>query len=122
MSYKKKPETVQDGECRELITARIDRLIEKEGSSLLAIASINIADCFAVHGIKLMQTDKGRFVSMPSNSYTDRDGNTQYTEICHPITSVARCEMIDKVKEAYDEKMREVQAKEQKGVRDQSMR
>lgn len=116
MSYKKKPETVQDRECRELITARIDRLIEKEGSSLLAIASINIADCFAVHGIKVMQTDKGRFISMPSNSYTDRDGNTQYTEICHPITSVARCEIIDKVNEAYDEKMREVQAREQKGV------
>lgn len=115
MSYKKKPETVQDGECRELITARIDRLIEKEGSSLLAIASINIADCFAVHGIKLMQTDNGRFVAMPSNRYIDR-GKTQYTEICHPITSVARCEMIDKVNEAYDEKMREVQARAQKGV------
>ena len=72
-------------------------------------------DCFAVHGIKLMQTDNGRFVAMPSNSYIDR-GKTQYTEICHPITSVARCEMIDKVNEAYDEKMREVQAQAQKGV------
>lgn len=117
MSYKKKPETVSPENGKELITVRIDRLIDKAGSSLLAVASINIADSFAVHGIRLMQTDKGRFVSMPSNSYIDRDGKTQYSEICHPITSVARSELIDKVNAAYEAKLREGQAKEQEGVR-----
>lgn len=115
MSYKKKPEEVQKEE-KELITVRIDRLVDKPDSSLLAIASINIADSFAVHGIKVMEGEKGLFISMPSNSYTDRNGKTQYADICHPITAVARTELIDKVVEAYQQKVSEEQAAEQKGV------
>ena len=115
MSYKRKPEEVQKEE-KELITVRIDRLVDKPDSSLLAIASINIADSFAVHGIKVMEGDKGLFVSMPSTSFTGRDGKKQYTDICHPITAVARTELIDKVVNAYQQKVSEAQAIEQKGV------
>ena len=30
---------------------------------------------FAVHGLRVIETEKGRFVNMPSTSYTDKDGN-----------------------------------------------
>lgn len=116
MSYKKRTEAVQNEAPKELITVRIDRLVDKPDSSLLAIASINIADSFAVHGIKVMEGEKGLFVSMPSNSYTDRNGNTQYVDICHPITAVARTGLIDKVVDAYHQKVFEEQAAAQKGV------
>ena len=114
MSYKDKNE--KQKEEKELITVRIDRLVDKPDSSLLAIVSINIADSFAVHGLRLMKSDKGLFVAMPSTSFTGKDGKTQYSEIVHPISAVARSEMIDKVMEAYHKKIAEVQAAEQKGA------
>ena len=99
------------------VEAKIDRLVNREDSSIKAYASVNIAGAFAVHGIKVIDSQKGLFVSMPSNSYTDGDGYKQYRDICHPITADARNELIDKVKEAYeqaiDEQLSEDEAAEE---------
>ena len=60
------------------IRARIDRVFDDEKGKLKAVASANIGD-FAVHGIRLYQDDKGEFfISMPSNSYKNAKGETQY--------------------------------------------
>lgn len=91
------------------INVRIDRLIDKENTSLKAIASANIGGAFAVHGIKITDSQKGLFVSMPSTSYTDREGNVQYNDTFHPITAEAREELISKVKAAYGQALEEQQ-------------
>lgn len=91
------------------INARIDRLIDRENTSLKAIASANIGGAFAVHGIKITDSQKGLFVSMPSTSYTDREGNVQYNDTFHPITAEAREELISKVKAAYEQALEEQQ-------------
>lgn len=90
------------------ITARIDRLVEQDDSSVKAYASVNIGGAFAVHGIKVIDSVKGIFVSMPSNSYK-KDGKVEYSDICHPITAEARNELIEKVTEAYKIKLGEEQ-------------
>lgn len=90
------------------ITARIDRLVNQEDSNVKAYASVNIGGAFAVHGIKVIDSVKGIFVSMPQSSYK-KDGKMQYSEICHPITAEARNELIDKVTEAYELKLSEEQ-------------
>lgn len=90
------------------ITARIDRLVEQDASSVKAYASVNIGGAFAVHGIKVIDSVKGIFVSMPSNSYK-KDGKVEYSDICHPITAEARNELIEKVTEAYKIKLGEEQ-------------
>lgn len=90
------------------ITARIDRLVDQEDSNVKAYASVNIGGAFAVHGIKVIDSVKGIFVSMPQSSYK-KDGKMQYSEICHPITAEARNELIDKVTEAYELKLSEEQ-------------
>lgn len=90
------------------ITARIDRLAEQDDSSVKAYASVNIGGAFAVHGIKVIDSVKGIFVSMPSNSYK-KDGKVEYSDICHPITAEARNELIEKVTEAYEMKLGEEQ-------------
>ena len=90
------------------ITARIDRLVEQDNSSVKAYASVNIGGAFAVHGIKVIDSVKGVFVSMPSNSYK-KDGKVEYSDICHPITAEARNELIEKVTEAYEMKLGEEQ-------------
>lgn len=92
------------------IHVRIDRLNDYEGSNVKAFASANIGGAFAVHGIKVVDSPKkGLFVSMPSNSYTDADGNTKYSDVFHAITAEARTELNEKVMEAYEQTLEEQQ-------------
>ena len=64
------------------------------------------------HGIKVCEGEKGRFVSMPSTQYTDRDGNKQYQDIFHPISKGARNALNQAVLNAYDIKLQQVQQTE----------
>lgn len=96
------------------LSVRIDRMVDFENSSVRAIASANIGGAFAIHGIKVIDSQKGLFVSMPQSSYQDRDGNTKYSDIFHPITAEARTGLKDAVLDAYEAKLAEVQ--EQDGM------
>ncbi len=86
------------------IHARIDRMVDYEGSKVKAIASVNIGGAYAVHGIKVMDSEKGLFVSMPSSKY-EKDGKVQYSEICHAVTKEAREALNSAVLSAYEEKL-----------------
>ena len=86
------------------------RLNNYAGSSILATASANIGGAFAVLGIKIIDSQKGIFVSMPQNSYTNAEGETKYKEMFYPITPESRQELYDKVLNAYEEKLAENEA------------
>ena len=59
------------------IRVKIDKLFDDDTKKLKAFASANIGP-FAVHGIRVFENEKGMFVNMPSVSYKDAQGNTQY--------------------------------------------
>ena len=92
------------------IDVRIDRLINNE--NVKAIASITM-DGFAVHGFKIMDSQKGLFIAMPSTSYVDGQGETQYNDIFHPITKESREELLSKIKEAYEQAVEENQKEDE---------
>ena len=94
------------------IDVRIDKLIDHENARTKAVASANIAGCFAVHGIRVVDSEKGLFVSMPATMY-QKDGKTEYSENFHPITNEAREELNKKVLAAYEQKLTEEQSQEQ---------
>ena len=50
------------------VEARIDRLMDGDFKTK-AFASATIGGAFAVHGIRIIESDKGRFISMPQDSY-----------------------------------------------------
>ena len=91
------------------ITARIDRLVDYENSKVQAIASANIGGAFAIHGLRVVDSQKGLFVQMPQRSY-QKDGQPAYTDIFHAVTAEARAELSDKVLEAYEQKLVEIGA------------
>lgn len=64
-----------------------------------AHASVNINGSFAVRGVKVMESSKGLFVSMPSY----RAGNGEYKDICFPVTKEARQEFDSAVLNAYQQ-------------------
>ena len=91
------------------ISVRIDRLVDYDNSKLKAIASVNIGGAFAIHGLRVIDSQKGLFVQMPQNSF-QRDGKTEYSDIFHPITAEARSELNSKVLEAYEQELTEAES------------
>ena len=94
------------------IRAKIDRLADFENSKVKAFASANIGGAFAIHGLRIVNGEKGMFVAMPSTSY-QKDGKTEYQETFHPVSGEARKALNDAVLEAYEQKLAEVQTEEE---------
>lgn len=64
-----------------------------------AIASITIDDVFVIHDIKVIESDKGLFIAMPSKKVQ----NGEFKDIAHPINTETR-DMIQKmIVEKYNE-------------------
>ena len=79
------------------VSARIVRVFP-QGKTLKAVASVTIEGCFVVHGVKIIETEKGVFIAMPSEKRGEN-----YRDICHPIDSYTRRIMTDAVLSAYAE-------------------
>ena len=101
----------EQNEAMPTIRARIDRLADFEGSKVKAFASANIGGAFAIHGLRVVDGEKGLFVAMPSTSY-QKDGKTEYQETFHPVSGDARKALNDAVLEAYEQKLTEEQTED----------
>ena len=62
-----------------------------------AIASITIDDVFVIHDIKVIESDKGLFIAMPSRKANDGE----YRDIAHPINSTTRDNIQTLILEKY---------------------
>ena len=92
------------------IQARIDHVTGYE--KVKAFASANIGGAFAIHGLRVVDGEKGLFVAMPSTSF-QRDGKTEYQETFHPGSGEARKALNDAVLEAYEQKLAEEQTEDE---------
>ena len=79
-------------------------MLDYEGSKVKAIASVHIGGAFAIHGIKIINTEQGLILLMPQTSY-EKDGKKQYCDIFHPITTDAWQELEDQVLDAYEQQL-----------------
>lgn len=75
------------------------RPVEKEDSKMKAVASITIDGEFVIHDIKVIESEKGLFIAMPSK----KDGNGDYKDIAHPINTATRNKIQDAVIAKYEE-------------------
>ncbi len=62
------------------------RLVNKEDNKLKAVASITIENCFVVHDIKIIESNDGAFIAMPSRKTNDGE----YKDIAHPLNTETR--------------------------------
>ena len=97
------------------ISVRIDKLFDDDTKKLKAFASANIGP-FAVHGIRVFENEKGMFVNMPSVSYKDGQGNTQYDDVFHPVTKEAREVLVKNVIDEYNHALEQAQTNSQTPV------
>lgn len=88
------------------IEVRIQRIQPGE-SKVKAYASVTIGGAFAMHGLRLVEGENGLIVRMPSKSY-QKDGETKYSDICHPITKEAYDALNEAVNKAYAQAIAEM--------------
>lgn len=63
------------------LTAKIDRMIERENATVKAYASVNIGGAFVIKDIAVVDGQKGMFARMPFRSYKGANGETKYSDI-----------------------------------------
>lgn len=73
------------------------RPLQKRDGSLKAIARVKFDDCFVVNDIKILLTEKGYMIAMPSRKL--KDGG--FSDICHPLNKDMRELLESKVMEAF---------------------
>ncbi|MCR5836856.1 MAG: SpoVG family protein [Lachnospiraceae bacterium] len=66
---------------------------QSSNNSFKCIGRFYIGKDFVVDGVKIIDSDKGPFVAMPTKSKTDGAGKTEYNQICYPITKEFREEL-----------------------------
>ena len=64
-----------------------------------AIASVTFDDVFVVHDIKVIESDKGLFIAMPSR----KTPNGEFKDIAHPINTETREEIQSAIIAKYNE-------------------
>ncbi len=79
------------------------RLVKKEDLKLKAVASVTIDGCFVVHEVRVIESEKGLFVAMPSKKTPDGE----FKDIAHPIDTDTRTMLDKKVIEAYEKAVSE---------------
>jgi len=83
------------------LRAEIKKVIDNELPTK-AIADVVIDDSVVIHGVKLIETDNGRFVAMPATSWTNIQGEVITRDSVHPISSSARKAITDAAFGAFD--------------------
>lgn len=58
----------------------------EEDSKIIAVAAVTFDDCFVVHGINVIEGQKGMFIAMPSRKINE----SVYLDIVHPTNSETR--------------------------------
>lgn len=78
----------------KVTNVKVYRIKGKE--KLRATASITLDDAFMVHGLKIIDGEKGLFVVMPAVKK-----NNLFKDIAHPITAEMRNQIVEAVLEEY---------------------
>lgn len=78
------------------------RLRLKEEAKLKAICSVTFDDCFVVRDIKVIEGQKGLFISMPNKKVGE-----DHVDIAHPIVTETREEIKNAVLSAYEKALAE---------------
>jgi stage V sporulation protein G len=79
----------------EITEVRVKRVSGE--SKLRAMASIVFDGAFVVRDIRILESDKGLFVAMPSR----KGASGEYYDIAYPITAEAREAIVNRVLQEY---------------------
>lgn len=76
---------------------------KQEEGKVKAYADVTIGNAVTLRGIKLIESEKGDFVAMPSRKY-EKDGEDNYIDIFFPKSNEARAALLETFQMAYESK------------------
>ncbi len=85
------------------------RITLRREPKLKAYANVTFDNAFVVRGIKVIEGQKGLFISMPSR----KDKNGEYRDIAHPINNDMREKMQKAILDAYENELKKEGNKEE---------
>ena len=89
--------------------------------NLVGFATVKLNDCFVVEDFKILQSDKGLYVGMPSKP--DKTSRTGYRDTAKPITGDFRKQLQGTILEAYSAEIGRLRAvaaaQERPSIKDQ---
>jgi stage V sporulation protein G len=88
------------------LSVKVYPINEPQGATL-AFASVGINDLVAIQGVRVVNGEKGLFVTMPQS----QDKNGEYHDIAYPLNADLRKQISYEVLNAYDKEMDISQAK-----------
>lgn len=83
--------------------------------NFLGYAGITISDSIVIRGIKLFDSEKGKFIVMPGTRIKDQK---RMRHISFPITEEARLELLDAIVKKYEEELSNEDEKKEETVED----
>ena len=89
--------------AQEPAALELDVKIHSINTSGNVLAYVSLGGCFAVRGLRIVDSTKGPFVSMPG--YKAKDG---YRDICFPCTKEFRQQFQDAVLYAYHQELTQI--------------
>ncbi len=84
----------------------------QENKNLLATATVTLGGCFAIRGLRIMDSEKGAFVSMPQR----KTAQNEYKDICFPTTAEMRKELVGAVLGEYQRTMEQSYSRAEKAM------
>ena len=78
------------------------RVSVRNEERLKAYVTVTFENCFVVRHIRIVKTDKGLLVSMPSRKLPDGS----HKDIAHPISQEFRKKLEDKILAVYEEELK----------------
>ena len=83
------------------ISVKIERIMDGEGGTK-AYASLTLANAFAVHGIRIVDTEKGLKARMPFRSYQSGE-ETKYQDLFHAVSKESHNALEKSILDAYSQ-------------------
>ena len=77
-----------------------------------AVFDVTLEDEFVIHEVKLIEGQKGRFVSMPSEKWSGEQGRVRRVDIAHPLNAKARAALFAAIEDAYENHLKTISENE----------
>lgn len=79
----------------------VHNLWKQENGKVKAFADVTIGNAITLRGIKLVTSEKGDFVAMPSRKY-EKDGEVKYADIFYPKSEETKTTLLETFQKAYE--------------------
>ena len=84
----------------------------QDSKNLLATATVTLGGCFSIRGLRILDSEKGAFVSMPQRKTVQGE----YKDICFPTTAEMRKELHSAVLGEYQRTMEQSYSRAEKAM------